>query len=261
MPVLILAFLFSLSVTAFYFSMWAVPFLNDSIFPYSKTFYFRLVTGILIGFFLVPEYLNFLYSLSPLPIFPLAVYESRLIAQVPLFLFTVGFTPKVFETEVKNNFPDKEVKTFLFYIVPLLMLPLFLDSLVYVVQDGKDYKIKTNIFSKEIHIPHNNIHFIKLEEDQISKTGRGGGSRTEYLAKLYLERISGESIELLETHLHWTSQIKSFVRITKIFSDNNIPYQNYISEYSQEGKEFSDEFTRACQEAGCKLYSFPVINQ
>jgi hypothetical protein len=261
MLAIFLAFLFSLSVTAFYFSMWAVPFLNDSLFPYDKTFYFRLVIGIFLGIYIVPEYLNFLFSLSPIPIFPLAVIESRLVAQVPLFLFIVGFTPKVFETKVENSFPDKEVKTFLFYIVPILMLPLFLDSLVYVVQDGKDYKIKTNIFSKEIHIPHDNIHFIKLEEDQISKTGRGGGRGTEYLAKLYLERISGESIELLETHLHWTSQIKSFVHITKIFSDNDIPYQNYISEFSQEGKEFSDEFTKACQEEGCKQYTFPVINQ
>ncbi len=276
----IVSFVFSISVVGAYLFIMVLPIYNFKKYFYLSSF-FKLLLGVFLFLYVVPNYFYILFELLLVDTYPLVSRSALVVAQIPVALVTLLFSPSYLREELLKEFPNLKWRNIVLISLPIFLIPLLLTSLVYVSHKKDIFMIKTSILEPEVQIdtkkiidsivqpdllapeikelspiPILPIHsFVKTKLSDISKSySNKGGSQTTYQdAVLSLEVIGYKTIDLLEVSMGAFYQVNRISGLAIFFCKRGVPTENSLlypqTEYQT---KFSEEYNQQIKSAGCE---------
>jgi hypothetical protein len=249
--IFILSILFSILVTGSYFLLWILPFFNQISF-FSLLSIPKLGMGCTLLLFFVPMLLDSLFRFLPNPTLSLATTPAIVVSQIPVFLVTILLSPLSLQKIFESEFPKLHWKIFIYFSLPIVMIPLILIPSVYVSRIDDLVLIKTNLFQAESSMKAYSIMNIEVADATKRSSSKSGSSYTYKDAVLLIDIPGRGKMELYESGMGAFSKVEHIVELAHFFCTLGIPVQNYIYPETSSQKEFSSKFNLKVKELGCK---------
>jgi hypothetical protein len=274
------SFVFAVSVTGAYLLIMMLPIYNFKKYFYLSSF-LKLFLGASLFLFVVPNFLYILFAHLLIETIPLVTSSALSVAQIPVVIVTLLFSPSYLREELLKEFPNLQWKNVILFSLPIFIIPLLLTSLVYVSHQKDTFTIKTSILDPELQIdtkklmdsivqpellspeiqklaptPILPIHFfLKTRLSDVSKSySNKGGSRTSYRDAVLSLVVQGtKTIDLLEVSMGEFYQVDRISDLAIFFCKRGIPTENTLLYPETENHaKFSEEFNQRTKSAGCE---------